>query len=241
MAIYKNTPPIVTSGLVTYLDAANRQSYVSGSTTWNDLSGNNNNGSLINGPAFSNVDGGVITFDGVNDYIITSSSLLNITTSITLETWLKSTALANTLHGEGVNSKGVSSDNNSGVYETLLVRSGSVNTPFFRIRIGSSTPVYNPNTPIVLNQIYHFVSTYDGSTMRIFINGIESGTGLSQTGTIQANTQQLTTGVRFLQRLGGNDSFFSGNIFVNRIYNRALSSTEIQQNYNATKTRFNLT
>jgi hypothetical protein len=241
MAIYKNTPPIVTSGLVTYLDAANRQSYVSGSTTWNDLSGNNNNGSLINGPAFSNVDGGVITFDGVNDYIITSSSLLNITTSITLETWLKSTALANTLHGEGVNSKGVSSDNNSGVYETLLVRSGSVNTPFFRIRIGSSTPVYNPNTPIVLNQIYHFVSTYDGSTMRIFINGIESGTGLSQTGTIQANTQQLTTGVRFLQRLGAADSFFSGNIFVNRIYNRALSSTEIQQNYNATKTRFNLT
>jgi len=235
---------IVTNGLVLYLDAANRISYVSGSTTWNDLSGNGNNGTLVNGPAFSNADGGSIVFDGVNDYVITATGLtpqLDITSSITLETWLMSTALANASHGDGVNSKGLSSDGNAGVYETLIVQSSGVNYPFFRMRIGSTTPTYSPtNIPINLNQIYHFASTYDGNVMRIYINGIQSGNGLAQTGSIQVNTQQLTVGVRFLQRATATDSFFSGRIYTNRIYNRSLSQQEITQNYNASKARFGL-
>jgi hypothetical protein len=238
---FSHSPKIVTDGLVLALDAGNVKSYVSGSTTWFDKSGFGNNGTLTNGPTFSSVNGGGIIFDGTDDYVITTSGLtpaLNIISSITLETWLKSTALANAVHGDGVNSKGVSSDGNSGVYETLLAQTGGNNYPFFRMRIGSSTPTYFPtNIPINLNQIYHFVSTYDGNTIRIFINGIESGTGLSQTGTIEANTQGLTTGVRF-QR--GSDSFFTGNIFINRIYNRALSSTEILQNFNALRGRFGI-
>ena len=82
--------------------------------------------------------------------------------------------------------------------------------------------------------------TYDGTIMRIFVNGIESGSGLSTSGTIQNNTQQLTIGVRYLARNIGTDHYFSGNIYLSKIYNRALSATEIQQNYNATKTRFGL-
>jgi hypothetical protein len=227
--------PIVTNGLVFAVDAGNLVSYESGSTTTYSMTGSVT-GSLINGTGYNINDGGSWVFDGIDDYIITSSSLLNITTSITLETWLKSTALANVVHGDGVNSKGISSDDNSGVYETLLAQTGGNNYPFFRMRIGSSTPTYFPtNIPINLNQIYHFVSTYDGNTIRIFINGIESGTGLSQTGTIEANTQGLTTGVRF-QR--GSDLFFTGNIFVNRIYNRALTQAEVIQNFNAQKSRF---
>ena len=179
---FAHSPKIVTDGLVLALDAGNVKSYVSGSTTWFDKSGFVNNGTLTNGPTFSSVNGGGIIFDGTDDYVITTSGLtpaLNIISSITLETWLKPTALASAFHGDGINSKGFSSDANTGVYETLLVPSSSVNTPFFRMRIGSSTPFYNPNTPIILNQIYHFVSTYNGNTMRIFINGIESGAGLS--------------------------------------------------------------
>ena len=229
--------PIVTNGLVLAVDAGNLVSYESGSTSTYSMTGSIS-GSLINGTGYNINDGGSWVFDGIDDYIITSSSLLNITTSITLETWLKSTALANASHGDGVNSKGVSSDGNSGVYETLLVQTGGSNYPFFRMRIGSSTPTYFPtNIPINLNQIYHFVSTYDGNTIRIFINGIESGTGLSQTGTIEANTQGLTTGVRFNR---GADMYFNGNMFVNRIYNRALTAAEVTQNFNAQKGRFGL-
>ena len=72
MAIYKNTPPIVTNGLVLHLDAANRMSYPGSGTTWFDISNNNRSGSLINGPTFTNEVGGAFTFDGVNDYLDTT-------------------------------------------------------------------------------------------------------------------------------------------------------------------------
>ena len=238
-------PNIVRNGLVLYLDAGSPNSYQGSGTTWKDISKfYQNNGTLVNGPTFSSANGGSIVFDGTNDYAITTENLtptLNITSQITLETWLMSTATANVTHGDGINSKGLSSDNNSGVYETLIILSGGINYPFFRMRIGGSTPVYSPtNIPLNLNQIYHFVSTYDGNIIKIFINGVESGTGLVQTGNIEANTQQFTLGVRFTNRNGSADSFFSGRIYSNRIYNRALSASEILQNYNATKGRFGL-
>lgn len=64
---------VVTDGLVLALDAANPKSYVSGSTMCRDLSGNNNSGSLVNGPTFSSANGGSIRFDGVDDLILTST------------------------------------------------------------------------------------------------------------------------------------------------------------------------
>jgi hypothetical protein len=236
---FNYSPKVVTDGLVLYLDAANPKSYVSGSTTWGDLSRGGNNGTLVNGPTFDGGNGGSIVFDGINDYIITpNSTSLNITSTITLESWIKSTTLANSSHGDGIFSKGLSADNNSGVYETLLIQSGGINYPFFRMRIGATTPAYSPtNIPITLNQLYHIVSIYNGSIIRIFVNGVESGTGLSTTGTIQSNTQELTLGVRYNR---GSDSYFNGNIYSSRIYNRALSAQEVLQNYNATKTRFGL-
>jgi hypothetical protein len=237
-------PNIVKDGLVLYLDAGSPNSYQGTGTIWKDISKvNQNNGTLINGPTFNSANGGSIVFDGIDDYVITilnSTPTLNITSSITLESWIRPTALANAFHGDGIFSKGRSSDNNSGVYETLLVRSGSFNTLLFRMRIGNTTPAYNPNTPLTVNQIYHVVSTYDGTTIRIFINGVESGSGLAQTGNIQSNTEQLTVGVRWVHQNRSADSFFSGNIFINKIYNRALSATEVLQNYNATKGRFGL-
>jgi hypothetical protein len=238
VAVNKDYEPIVSNGLVLNLDAGFTPSYTSSGTTWYDLSYSGNNGTLTNGPTFSSANGGSIVFDGTNDYVITpNSTTLNITSAITLESWIKSTALANVSHGDGIISKGTSSDGNSGVYETLTVQNGSFNTPFFRLRIGSSTPTYNPNTPLTLNQIYHFVSTYDGSTIRIYINGVQSGSGLSATGNIETNIQDLTIGVRY-NRLS--DSYFNGNIYLNRIYNRSLTATEVLQNYNAQKSRFGL-
>jgi hypothetical protein len=61
---------IVTNGLVLNLDAANPRSYEPpfNGTVWNDLSGNGNNGTLVNGPVFSGSNGGFLRFDGTNDY-----------------------------------------------------------------------------------------------------------------------------------------------------------------------------
>lgn len=68
MGFYRG-PHIVTDGLVLALDAANPTSYPGSGTTWRDLSGNNNSGSLVNGPTFNSVNGGSIVFDGSNDYV----------------------------------------------------------------------------------------------------------------------------------------------------------------------------
>ena len=79
MAIYESTPPIVTNGLVLALDAANQKSYISGSTIWNDLSGNVNNGTLTNGPTFNSDNGGNLLFNGTTQYIATGKQINVIT------------------------------------------------------------------------------------------------------------------------------------------------------------------
>jgi hypothetical protein len=63
-----HSPSIVTDGLVLCLDAGNPKSYPGSGTTWTDLSGNGNNGTLVNGVGYSGDNLGSLSFDGVNDY-----------------------------------------------------------------------------------------------------------------------------------------------------------------------------
>ena len=74
-------PSIVTSGLVLNLDAANMKSYPRSGTTWRDLSGLGNNGTLTNGPTFNSQNGGSIVFDGVDDYASINNTIGNFGTS----------------------------------------------------------------------------------------------------------------------------------------------------------------
>ena len=85
---FNYSPKIVTDGLVLYMDAANSKSYVSGSTTWNDISRSGNNGTLINGPTFNSSNGGSIVFDGTNDYVnLSDSDNWFYTGNFTIEFW----------------------------------------------------------------------------------------------------------------------------------------------------------
>ena len=84
-------PAMVTSGLVFNVDASNSQSYPGSGTVWYDISGNNYNINLLNGPVYSGEYGGAITFDGTNDY----GTARNLTTlemgnrSITIGAWFR--------------------------------------------------------------------------------------------------------------------------------------------------------
>ena len=84
---FNYSPKIVTNGLVLCLDAGNVKSYVSGSTTWTDLSPTQKNGILTNGPTFNSSNGGSIVFDGVDDYI---NSSFAAPASETIIVWAKS-------------------------------------------------------------------------------------------------------------------------------------------------------
>jgi hypothetical protein len=222
-----HSPSIVTNGLVLCLDAGNPKSYAGIGTVWTDLSGQGNNGTLVNGPTYSSSNGGSIVFDGGDDIVsISDSNILDITTSISLESWIyatKSTGIQNVI------SKSSASQNNSYIYP--------------RTDDGWTTATFYLGVPIFTTLIaswpsrdawHHTVATYDGATMKIYIDGVLSNSK-SQSGTISTNTNSLTIGSQ-----PGYGEYYGGRVSGAKIYNRALTASEIQQNYNALRSRFGI-
>jgi hypothetical protein len=217
-------PNTVTDGLILYLDAANTKSYASGSTAWNDLVGTNN-GTLINGPTFNSANGGSIVFDGTNDYVnLGQPSLLtfNNTSSYSLSFW--------------INKKSPFKD-----YDELISNSNIANQRLHFL-IDNAGRLYRWDsfftTGIVLNVwtnvVYTFSSSgFNNGTETFLINGNQTAT---RTGIMPDwNTGNIWIG--YHSYIGGSWPF-NGDIAQFQIYNRALSSTEILQNYNATKGRY---
>ena len=220
------SPKVVTSGLVLCVDAANQKSYISGSATWFDLTGNFNNGTLTNGPTFNSANGGSIVFDGVDDYVnIGTPSSLILTGSVTLECWVKSTVATGTvlLVGNWL----VGSSLNYGLFWN---DSGGLGGP--GMIAGNAVAELATNT--YANGTWcHLVGVgVPNGTTQFYVNSqlvkTATGTGISN------STRAWQIGA------GTNQWRYTGNIGLVRIYNKALSSTEILQNYNATKTRFGL-
>lgn len=217
---------IVTDGLVLCLDAANSKSIVSGSTTWTDLSRSGNNGTLINGPTFDSANGGSIVFDGSNDYVSISQN--TNPSNITLDFVYK------TLVTSGYEYLISNSRDCCGTYNgyELYTYNGRP-----RFQIWNSTNVGLSGTATLTNQIYHVTATYNGSQLKIYQNGILTGTANSTLGIGNPPSYNLAVGGMGYDPAQYN---LTGNIYIGRVYNRALSSEEILQNYNASKTRFGL-
>ena len=225
---YNNGPRIVTNGLVIYLDAGNHKSYPGTGTTWNDLSGNGNNGTLTNGPTFNTSNKGSIELDGADDYI-SFGDILNLGTSdFTLEAIAKKTS--------------------GGDYYSRIAAKATYTSPgwsfYFGQSPGSSAPsVYfawdsnwtsiDGTAPLVFNQYYHLLTTRNGNTIALYINGALQS---SKTLTYNFNSN-------YSYILGGNGTGaenFYGNLALWRHYTKGFSTTEVLQNYNATKGRFGL-
>jgi hypothetical protein len=220
-------PPIVSNGLVLHLDAGNASSYPGTGTTWFDLSGNNNNGTLVNGVRFDNGNGGSLSFDGVDDYVSFAYNP-SLTTQVTVEIWmiLRSTSPNGTAWIAGRELS----------YRILYSSNGFVwvcatqNNPWYTAGTAISAGSINPYT-----QIYQVVGTYNGANNGLYVNGALKTTGTTISGDI------LTAGNYDLIRSGaGNVAYGKGDIYLHRIYNRALTPQEIQQNFNATRGRFGL-
>ena len=226
MAVQYANSRIVTNGLILALDAADRNSYSGSGTSWTDLSGNGNIGTLTNGPTYSSTNGGSIVFDGANDYVSMSQNINP--TNITLEFVYKSLVVS---FYEYLISNARDCCGTYNGYELKI--SGGI--PNFRIWNGTAFSVGGTST--VVNQIYHLTATYDGSQLKIYQNGILTGTANSALGIGSPASYNLAIG-----GMGHEPENFNltGNIYVGRVYNRALSASEITQNYNAQKSRFNL-
>lgn len=211
---------IVTSGLVMHLDAGNAASYPGSGTAWTDLSGNGNNGTLTNGPTYSAADGGQIVFDGTNDFVACGNAASLQTTSVTLEVWFKS---PNT--NTGVRYLFGKESAHSLVTDAKIlcaVDEGAV------IRRSTGVDVCD-NT---WRQAVLTTSGGGSNNTIVYING-------SAVLTTTTSILNQSFGVSVGATSGGLFASIE-NVAIARFYNRALSASEITQNFNANRGGFGL-
>jgi hypothetical protein len=214
---FNYSPKIITDGLVLCLDAANTKSYPGSGTVWSDLSRGGNNGTLTNGPTFNSANGGSIVFDGVNDYVSTSISR-NGDYTITIIFKINSfTTIDMRLVGAL-----------SGFTDQFTA--GWDGTTF---RLWLQNTWNNTGFISTTNIIYILSIVHEGTDNKIYVNGNYNSVISNKT----SYFNNLGFGNRFVNSFG---SFFSGDIYATQMYNRALSATEVLQNYNATKGRYGL-
>ena len=217
-------PDIVTDGLVLNLDAGNPYSYLSGSsgTTWTNTVAVSSSisGTLVNGPVYSN---GAITFDGVNDYV-NCGDILNTTGSFSITSWIR-------IPGNGL-------------YPIVSKwdSSGANNKRFFLFRVNTNIlQFFDSNTSltargtVTANTWTETTVVVDGSNSQLYINGAPAGATFNPTLAIKTGVN-LGIGCYSYSL----DTFFSGNIANTKIYNRALTQTEITQNFNALRGRYGI-
>jgi hypothetical protein len=225
---------IVQQGLVLNLDAGNPYSYAGAGTTIYDVSGNNYSGSLISGSSFSTDGGGSITFNGTNQYVLASAITSPPTTNFTLNVWA---TFVNVTADRYLLSFGRDIGTNGGL---ALIAYGfdSVSDKLI-FELGSGYGRVSSDIVPAVNTWYHIVVTADGTNTKIYINGVLKNTASQGTGAI-ASSPALSLG-SYVNSSGVPSTYFhSGSIALFNLYNRALSDTEVLQNYNATKGRFGL-
>jgi len=222
-------PSLITNGLVLNLDAGNSNSYPGSGNTWYDTSPNGNNMTLTNGPTYSSISGGVIVFDGIDDYTQSTMSVNSIV-NVTIECWVnisstsKKGAFVKVGGGPNGYSIGVGSNNMEFLGNEVIVLFSNIRWIDTNVTYGTGWKMVN----LVLNA---------SSVPSIYLNGslLNSYSG--------ANPITPTNGVYIGRNIGDDPSgvrAFSGDISIVRMYNRGLSATEISSNYNAQKSRFGL-
>jgi hypothetical protein len=209
-------PGIVGDGLVLYLDAGSPSSYLTEfGTTWKDMSGNRNNGTLINSPTYSSFGGGSLLFNGSTNYVSGNTTDSSV---YTLNVWAYN--LNNTNTGGSVISTTTATSPNS------FIQIGGTPKPW---QFGNS---FN-STQASINQWIMLTAVQTDTTEQLYINGVA---------VINAISNVATSNLGTIYNIGRrSDGVYLNTYVANaQIYNRALSTSEIQQNYNAQKSRFGL-
>jgi hypothetical protein len=226
MVLNRNYEGIVTDGLVLNLDVGFTPSYPKNGTTWYDVSGSNN-GTLTNGPTFDSDNGGSIVFDGADDYIYgTNNANLQLTSDLTVCAWVN-----------------LGNNNNQGIFEKMRIgpyngygitkqdgyfKFWTASNNLFQYTISNTTYVNDSNW-------YYVVGRRENGVNRLFINSILQND--SKTPNLSDSGDVYVVG-RYYSN--ANDYYLGGKISNIQVYNRALSASEVLQNYNAQKGRFGL-
>jgi hypothetical protein len=225
------TPSTIPSSLLVYLDSGNLLSYPTTGSTWTDLAGGNNNATLFNSPTYSSNYGGILSFDDVSLEYGTIPNIGDLS-NWTVEVWFR---LATSLTGKVTSIV----SNQFNLVNRLNFSIGTNNAPTnYNLAVGYFNGAWRTTTGFVpqTNVWYQVVGTYDGSTIRQYVNGSASGGTLNYVGTSQSGGE-----VRLMRRWDetlSSGNLVDGDLAIVKIYNTALSGPQILQNYNDTYTRF---
>jgi len=225
-----HSPRIVTDGLVLALDAGNTKSYPGSGTTWTDLSGNGNTGTLTNGVGYSGDNLGSLSFDGVNDFTstITGEDFNFGTGDFTIECWV----YFNTISTNAIFiSKYLTWLNN---VDFVVRFAASTKIIFF---LGGDNALINisTNDTILASQWYHYTVSRISGVTTTYLNGVSQN---NHTGSVSIPNDKTELRIGYSH---DNDKQFNGKISNVRIYKgKGLTAAEIQQNFNATRSRFGI-
>ena len=229
-------PSLVTNGLVLNLDAGNSASYSGTGNRWNDLVGSNH-GTLTNGPIFNTVNGGSIVFDGIDD-VISFGNILNMgLSSWTISCWVKFDG------GSGL--MGIIGKTSYRSYEgrySIYIDSNNL-IAFFQPGV-SRMIISTPLSPFLDNKFHNLVLTINrASMMYLYVDGISVGTPIDVSSTSSMNPNSSDN--FYIGSYASSDGqsplyFFKGNIGQALIYNRAITASEVTNNFNVLKSRFGL-
>ena len=241
------TKGIVQSGLVLNFDAGVSSSYPGSGTTWTDLSGNGNNGTLVNGVGYDSGNGGSLSFDGTNDYVTAplSSQFEFGTGEFTVEAWVNLASVSivsSRILGIGDGANGGAPLTYTGWSFNVTNLSGTIYLYFYRFD-GTET-FYRVVIPsFSTNQWFHFVATRNASnTLTLYSNGVAISTTASVTQSYNSvNSQPLYLGSIFEGSGGASTKYLNGRVSNARIYKgKGFSAAEVSQNYNALRSRFGI-
>lgn len=194
-------------------------------TTLIDMTGRGNTGTLTNGPTYSSTNGGTIVFDGTNDVVTFPNNTISTTAGITVEVWFKTS----------------SGTKYQDIFDLADAYGIWITTNYPSVGTGKITASFNTTTGIMsvnysVDTWYQVVISGSGTSNTLYLNGV----GVSTASQTVATSINLNTA-----RIGNVDGdraaeYFVGNIASLKLYNKALTAAEIQQNFNATRGRFGI-
>ena len=231
------SPKIITDGLVLCLDAADRKSYGGSGTTWADRSGEGNNGTLLGSPVYSTANSGTLTFDGSeSDYATIGLGSDYPYPYHTFEIWVNTPALGgNNLDGLfGLDyGRAVNITTNGNISYQLYYQMSSPNA--------TVVSVTTTNINAVDGKWHHIICSRGTTNYEIWFDGVLKKTGGNGGQPSWSGLNQWSSMAARIAENPNNVGYnYSGKIGAARMYNRQLTSAEVLQNYNATKSRFEL-
>lgn len=196
-------------------------STASQSTSWLDLSGNGNTGTLTNAPTFNNYANGALSFNGSTNYISGTMPLISGNTTIEAVVRFNSLGGLYNIFTQGQN--------------IVTFSCGMViNGTNLRFRNSNSDWALSSPQTLATNQWYHLVLTSGPGGTTGYVNGVSNGS------TVQTLTSNAVTAYEISRRPSATSEYINGDISFVKVYNRFFSESDVLNNFAAIRGRFGI-